>query len=113
MRGYWDSKASLADQLLTASMSGDPFATNIDYQELSVLRFSSMAVSFEVPPQLLRKLGARSAQLQFSGSNLGLWSRYRGQDPGVNSTPIGERTTDNGISIGQPRSYMLQLRVGY
>jgi hypothetical protein len=66
-----------------------------------------------VPAAYAQKFKAKSMQISLQGSNLGLWTQYRGRDPGVNAVPVGERTVDDGNVIPQPRKYSLQVRVGY
>jgi hypothetical protein len=119
MRGYWDPSASLSEQAM-ARIIGE----GSDRQNLSELRFQSGSVTYNVPARVARRLKANSLQVSLQGNNLGLWTRYRGRDPGVNSTPIGEQTTDgsrlssmgfpgNGVGIPEPRSYSLQCRLGF
>jgi hypothetical protein len=109
LRGYWDPTASLAEQALPLVISRN----TTDMQSLSEVRLQSASVTMNVPQHLVRKFRARTLQVSLQGSNLGLWTQYRGRDPGVNSTPIGERITDNGSSIAEPRGYSLQIRLGY
>jgi hypothetical protein len=109
MIGYWDPNSSIGDQGLARIIS-----TGIsDRQNVSELRFESASITMNAPSHLVRTFRARSLQLSLQGSNLGLWTQYRGRDPGINSSPIGEKTTDNGKGIARPRAYSLQVRLGY
>jgi hypothetical protein len=110
MRGYWDPRSSLADQALIWAVNSAGFH---DLQSLSEVRLQSASVTMNVPPRLAQKFRARSMQLSLQGSNLGLWTQYRGRDPGVNASPVGERVNDDGGVIAPPRGFSLQLRLGY
>ncbi len=111
LRGRWDADASIAEQMLV--FGSWAASTAADYQSISMLRWQSASLTVDLPNSWLRVMRARRAQLSLQGSNLGLWTNYHGRDPGVNSTPIGERTTDNGLALGIPRAYVVQLRLGY
>ncbi len=110
MRGTWDINASLEERLLSTISSRLGFH---DLQTITELRLQSASLSVNVPPTLVRRLRAQSVQVSLQGSNLGLWSQYRGRDPGVNSSPVGERLSDSGKGIGLSRNYSLQFRVRY
>ncbi|WP_276483657.1 SusC/RagA family TonB-linked outer membrane protein [Paraflavitalea pollutisoli] len=52
----------------------------------SFVRLSSLTVGYSLPKGLLRKVGASSARIYLSGTNLALWKKYQGPDPEVNVT---------------------------
>lgn len=108
-RPFWDISAPIEEQVRNeiASHAGG------DFQDVSELRLQSATLTWNVPPHLVSRLKGRLVQVSLSGSNLGLWTKYRGRDPSVNATPVGEQTTDNHLVIPMPRSFSLQFRVGY
>jgi len=53
-------------------------------------KLREVSLTLDVPSNLVRRSGAQSASLVFSGRNLALWSDYEGPDPEVNS--YGGRT---------------------
>lgn len=108
LRGYWDVNIPLADQVLPSTVS-----SSSDMQTVKEIRLQSASIAMNVPTHIVQRLGAQSVHVSLQGSNLGLWSQYRGRDPGINSSPIGERLTDAGNAIGLPRSYSVQFRVRY
>lgn len=112
LRGYWDVTASLEEQMLPSIISRMSGASQ-DLQTVTELRLQSASISMNVPSHIVRRMGVQSLHIALQGSNLGLWSKYRGRDPGINSTPIGERLTDASNTIGLPRNYSLQFRVRY
>lgn len=112
LRGYWDATASVEEQMLPSIISRMSGSSQ-DLQTVTELRLQSASISMNVPSHIVRRLGVQSLHIALQGSNLGLWSKYRGRDPGVNSTPIGERLTDASNAIGLPRNYSIQFRVRY
>jgi hypothetical protein len=112
LRGTWDPTASLTDQALALAINaGTGFEQGSDRQTVSETRLQSVSVTYDVPLAFARVLKARMLQLSLQGNNLGLWTNYRGRDPGVNSSPVGERTTDMGQVIPEPRTFTLQVRM--
>jgi hypothetical protein len=117
MRGFWDPTASISEQLLRAlvSQTGGGWS---DRQNVSEFRFQSASIVYNVPVRVVHTLKAQSLQISLQGNNLGLWTQYRGRDPAVNTTPIGEQTTDGNVggaigTIPEPRTYTLQFRLGF
>ncbi len=108
MLGNWDPQSSISEQARPVISQN-----RLDMQNISEMRFQSASVALNVPVRYVRRFKAQSLQVSLQGSNLGLWTQYRGRDPGVNSSPLGERTTDNGTAIPMPRQYSLNFRFGY
>ncbi len=81
-------------------------------QTTNTFRFNSLSVSLVVPTKVARHLGAQRLELSLAGSNLGLWTNYRGLDPNVNAFGTGNNVTDTGI-LPQPRTWQLQVRAAY
>lgn len=113
LRGYWDPNSSREEQMIPIIMTRLGSGGNKDLQTVRELRLQSASISMNVPMHIVRRLGAQSVHVSLQGSNLGLWSQYRGRDPGINSSPIGERLTDASNTIGLTRNYSLQFRVRY
>ncbi len=113
--GYWDINASAYERMLPMLLSriSTLSGSQQDMQAVKELRLQSASISMNIPAHIVRRLGAQSVHVSLQGSNLGLWSQYRGRDPGINSSPIGEMLTDYGNVIGLPRNYSVQFRVRY
>jgi hypothetical protein len=64
-----------------------------------------------------RALHATAATLSLSGTNLGMWTKYRGADPNVNSSAVGDQLTDFQDNVGgtipQTRNWSMALRLGF
>ncbi len=80
-------------------------------QKVNSLRFNSVSVGYNVPRSYLKRLPMSSLNVSLQGSNLGLWTNYRGKDPDVNGTLIGDATSDSG-QLPMPRAWSLQIRIG-
>lgn len=80
-------------------------------QTVNTLRFNSMSISYNLPRNYTSKFGVPSVRIAIQGSNLGLWTNYRGKDPDVNSNTVGEATVDNG-QLPQARKWGFEVRLG-
>lgn len=109
-RGRNDPSASLAEQALAS-----PLTTLTDYydiQTVSSVRFNSLSVRYAVPALVTRWLRAQTLSIAVQGSNLGLWTNYRGMDPGVNAFASGNEVADRG-TLPQPRLWQVQVNATY
>jgi hypothetical protein len=101
--------AYLATSLsLAAPLSGTPYGV---VQTVNTLRWNTLSVSYSVPPSISRRLSLPTMQIALQGSNLALWTNYRGKDPNVSASAIGNTVLDNG-QLPQPRSWQLRITVG-
>jgi hypothetical protein len=80
-------------------------------QKVNSLRWNSVSIGYNVPRASLRRLPVSSVSVSLQGSNLGLWTNYRGKDPDVNGILVGDATQDSG-QLPMPRSWSLQIRIG-
>lgn len=79
-------------------------------QTVNSLRFQSFSLAYNVPREFAKKLKASSLSLAIQGSNLGLWTNYRGKDPNVSST-FSDMVMDTG-QLPTPRTWQIQCRLG-
>lgn len=49
----------------------------------SFCRFNYLQITYNFTPQLMKRIGAKSAYVSLSGNNLAVWTRYSGVDPEV------------------------------
>jgi TonB-linked SusC/RagA family outer membrane protein len=108
LRGYNDPTAPLGDQASVVSAASSDF---LNTQTVSMLRFNSLSIAYNVPPQLAQHVGARSLTVALMGTNLGLRTNYRGLDPNVNSGS-GNDVFDNG-ALPQPRTWQVRVSASY
>jgi TonB-linked SusC/RagA family outer membrane protein len=116
-RGAVDPTASLALQTLAAAALGGSSTTVWPFLEsTSVVRFDELSLTLTVPRRLAHHLRAQSATLSLLGRNLGVWTKYRGADPAVNSlyndTASGDQFGDYG-GVPQPRQWGFRVNLGY
>lgn len=78
--------------------------------KVNSLRWNSVSVNYNVPREYMRRFPFSTLSLSVQGSNLGLWTNYRGKDPDVNSNLIGDVTNDAG-QLPMPRTWSLQVRI--
>lgn len=80
-------------------------------QTVNYWRFQSMSVNIALPTSLAQRFHARDMSVALQGSNLGLWTNYRGMDPNVNGLPNGNAVADIG-QVPMPRTWSLKLTIG-
>ncbi len=75
---------------------------------VSTLRLQTMQLTYVVPLRITeRYLRARSLQIAVSGTNLGIWSTFAGQDPALG----GILRNQNRAILPTPRTYGVTMRV--
>jgi hypothetical protein len=109
LRGANDPTAPLAEQ---AAIAASELTDFLNTQTVSMLRFEAVSIGYTVPPGLARRLGAGAMTIAVQGSNLGLWSDYRGFDPGVNSYYEGDDLGDDG-ALPRPRTWQVRVNATY
>lgn len=102
-RGWNDPTASLSEQVAVFDLTEFTWV-----QTVNSLRFHSLSISYQVPIRIANRLGARALALSVQGSNLGLWTNYRGMDPNVNARVSGNDVRDTGV-LPTPRVWQVRL----
>jgi hypothetical protein len=80
-------------------------------QTVSAWRFQSLSVNYVVPRSWAQRVHGGQLSVALQGSNLGLWTNYRGKDPNVNGLFAGNAIADLGQSP-QPRTWSLRFTLG-
>lgn len=106
MEGAENSKSPLEEQAIAHVNSLR------QRRPVSDLRLNSASISYRLPRSITEKLKSRSLVVALRGSNLGLWTNYRGRDPGVNSAGFSEGLHDSGNVIPQSRRFVLSINWG-
>jgi hypothetical protein len=79
-------------------------------QTVSTLRLNALSIGYAVPARLSRYvIRAHQMRISLQGTNLRLWSNYRGKDPNVNSD-LRDFSTDTGV-LPAPRTWMLTVGI--
>jgi TonB-linked SusC/RagA family outer membrane protein len=74
-----------ADSLLRRELDALRTVPSLFIEKADFVKLREVSLAVTIPPRLIARTGASTAQLVFSGRNLGLWSDYSGLDPEVNS----------------------------
>lgn len=110
-RGAADINASLEEKASAVSVYRTLYGF---YENVSWIRFSSLSVGYNVPSDIVSRISnrrVRSMNVAIMGRNLGLWTKYRGADPEVNTSPGGLSRDYGGTP--QTRDWVLNLRLGW
>ena len=103
--------------LSTADLNAGNSFMDLWVSSADFVRLRNVVVSYQVPPRLLKNIRTRSLQLQLSGNNLGVWTKYKGgYDPenetsGFNESGNWVRGIDFWQS-GPPRTFSFALNIG-
>jgi TonB-linked SusC/RagA family outer membrane protein len=108
-RALNDPTSSLEEQAGTASA---PFSNFLNFQTVSMLRFNSLSVAYNLPSALAQRLRARALTVALQGTNLGLRTNYHGLDPNVNSFVTGNGVFDAG-ALPMPRTWQIRVNANY
>jgi TonB-linked SusC/RagA family outer membrane protein len=108
-QGLNDPGAPLGAQ---AAAVATPLTSYGAIQTVSTLRFTSLAIAYNVAPSIARRLGARSLSIALQGTNLGLWTDYRGKDPNVSATATGNGVVDRN-ALPTPRTWQVRVSASY
>jgi hypothetical protein len=107
--GASDPHSSLAEQAAVAVMDETAYGL---MQTVSTLRFGSFSLAYNFSTNAAAHVGARSLSVALQGTNIGLWTNYRGKDPNVNAYSSGNNTLDNGV-LPQPRAWSIAVHATY
>jgi TonB-linked SusC/RagA family outer membrane protein len=80
----------------------------------SYIRLKNISLGYNIPKNILDKVGMRSAKVYVSGQNLLTFTKYPGFDPEVSS--FGETNTAPGtdfLTFPQPRTVLFGLNLGF
>jgi hypothetical protein len=107
--GTSDPKSSPGEQAAVVVMGETEYGL---MQTVSSLRFSSLSVAYNLSPSAASRFGARALSVALQGTNLGLFTNYKGKDPNVNAYATGNSTLDTGV-LPIPRSWSLAVHATY
>ncbi len=104
------TQASLATAL-TCIQPGSTCKTGIGLiQTVSTLRLRDFSIVYRLPRRLTAPISrGRTIRVAVQGTNLGLWTNYKGKDPNVNDS-MSEVVRDSGI-LPTPRLWQITIGV--
>ncbi|TRZ43811.1 TonB-dependent receptor [Robertkochia solimangrovi] len=79
----------------------------------SYLRLNNLTLGYNLPTELISKIGLSQFRIYATGRNLKLWSNYSGYDPEVNSTNNGLTPGVDYSSYPRSRSYTFGLNLTF
>jgi hypothetical protein len=108
-------KASFEEQAMAVGTLNAPQKTLDGFlQSGDFLKLREMSVRWSMPAQVSSLIRARSADMVFSGRNLGLWSKYRGIDPENDFTATGGGDVPQDFqTIGLATYWTLRFNIGF
>lgn len=104
-----DPHAPLGEQAAVAAMDRTTYG---ELQTLSTLRFNTLSISYALPTTMARRVGASALSLYVQGTNLGLFTNYKGKDPNVNAYASGNTIADTGV-LPLPRTWQFRVSARY
>jgi hypothetical protein len=73
--------------------------TSRNIEDGSFLRLSNVTLGYNLPKEFIKKARMNSVRIYASGSNLWLWTKYKGPDPEIN---VSSSATVLGYDLGTP-----------
>ena len=107
--GASDPHSSFGEQAAIVVMGESAYGL---MQTVSTWRFSSLSVAYNLSSSFASHFGARALSVALQGTNLGLFTNYKGKDPNVNAFATGNSTLDTGV-LPQPRAWSLAVHATY
>lgn len=107
--GASDPHSSLGEQAAIVVLGETAYGV---MQTVSTWRFSSLSAAYNLPTNFASHFGARALSVALEGTNLGLFTNYKGKDPNVNAYATGNSTLDTGV-LPQPRTWSLAVHATY
>lgn len=108
----FDPHASLADQ--AASIATTTYGTDAGYiEDATFTKLRELAFTVMFPDRIAHAFSARNVDFTVAGRNLYTWTKYRGFDPEVNSTPDGNFGTSDFLTLPPNRTWTARVNVTF
>jgi len=104
-----DPHAPLGQQAAVAAMG---LTTYGEMQTVNTLRFNSFSIGYAFSNSTAHLFRAQALSIALQGTNLALFTNYRGKDPNVNAYGSGNGLADTG-QLPQPRSWQVRVSATY
>ena len=90
------------------------FGTDAGYvEDATFTKLRELAFTLIAPESFKRVLGGRGATFTIAGRNLHTWTKYKGFDPESNSTPGGNFSTLDFLTLPPTRSWTARVNVSF
>jgi hypothetical protein len=111
-RGFWDPNAPLDVQARTIAVNNYSVYSGM-YENGRFTRLREIAISYQLPDQVSRRVGARRALIVASGRNLHVWTPYSGVDPETTVGNGDERGNEEYFATPPLRYFTLRVNLNY
>lgn len=110
LRASADPHTPLADQASAAVLGETTYGL---MQRVYSLRFNSLSVGYHLPGRWTQRLlHTQDISVSIQGTNLALFTNYKGKDPNVNANATGNETVDEGV-LPQPRLWIITVHTAF
>lgn len=100
---------SFGNQIIGLAINSE---SNTAHERISWLRWNDLSLTFTGSQTVNRLLKASSTSVVLMGRNLGLWSKYSGADPEINTSDVGNLSMDAG-GVPQPRDWSIRFNINF
>jgi len=83
------------------------------FETINYLRLRNLSIGYTAPNRIAALLRAQSLAVSLLASNLAVWSKYNGVDPGLNTESAGGNRFISGPAMPQPRTWTIRGRLTY
>jgi TonB-dependent starch-binding outer membrane protein SusC len=108
----FDKNTPLQDQ--AAYIATNDFGTDALYvEDATFTKLRELSFTLIAPEGLRRMVGGRAMELSIAGRNLHTWTHYKGFDPESNSTPGGNFSTSDFLTLPPTRSWTARVNINF
>ncbi len=109
---WFDKNTPLVDQ--AANIATNFFGTDALYvEDATFTKLRELSFTLIAPEGLKRMVGGRAMELTIAGRNLHTWTHYKGFDPETNSTPGGNFSTSDFLTLPPTRSWTARVSINF
>jgi hypothetical protein len=82
-------------------------------EDATFTKLRELSFTLIAPEGLRRMVGGRAMELSIAGRNLHTWTHYKGFDPESNSTPGGNFSTSDFLTLPPTRSWTARVNINF
>lgn len=83
------------------------------FETVNSLRLRNLSIGYTAPNRIASLFRAQSVAFSLLASNLAVWSKYHGIDPGLNTAAAGGNLSFSGPALPQPRTFTVRGRITF
>ena len=109
---WFDKNTPLVDQ--AANIATNFFGSDALYvEDATFTKLRELSFTLIAPESLRRMVGGRAMEITIAGRNLHTWTKYKGFDPETNSTPGGNFSTSDFLTLPPTRSWTARVNINF